>query len=268
MKEVLEDLKKNVDGIIGSFIIDKNGVVSAQNVPELMTEPIKSVSKTLHQFISVIKATRSVDKLTLDSDNAKLVTIISDGKLLVAITEKDISQRLFKIMSNLAVSELKELSKPQSPSPPSAFPAPLSASESKPVFDTLESTVLEGAQANFTLLDKYGKVIDVKKSNGLGEFNPGDTIEFYIVKTVKQKINVAKYKIKDSQTPLTRPAFDYIKICDLYDQLFSVASKRLLTLIGPKAGARFNEGADVVKKSYPKLFEGIDFTAEGKPEMR
>jgi hypothetical protein len=125
----------------------------------------------------------------------------------------------------------------------------------------LDEGVLQGAQASFTLIDRYGKVIDTKKSIPLDNFEPGDTIEFNIVKRVRQKINVARYKVKEA------PSFDVGKICGLYDQLFGVVGGRLARIVGPKSAVYFKEGADSIEKNYPRLFEDLSFSALGKPDM-
>jgi predicted regulator of Ras-like GTPase activity (Roadblock/LC7/MglB family) len=115
MKEILEELKGSMGGIVGSFIVTENGDVANQDVPELMEEPIIRVSKTLHHVIKVIRATRSVHKLTVDSENALLISIPADSRILVVIAEKDINQPLFKLMSNMAAAKVKD-----APTPPPA----------------------------------------------------------------------------------------------------------------------------------------------------
>jgi predicted regulator of Ras-like GTPase activity (Roadblock/LC7/MglB family) len=108
MKEILEELKGSMGGVIGSFVINGKGDVAANDMPELMGGVINKVSKTMHHVTSVIKATRSVDKITVDSDSAKLISIPTDGKILVVLAEKNINQPLFKLMSNMAVQKVKE----------------------------------------------------------------------------------------------------------------------------------------------------------------
>jgi predicted regulator of Ras-like GTPase activity (Roadblock/LC7/MglB family) len=183
MKEILEELKGSMGGIIGSFIVSENGVVLAQDVPNLMTEPLNKVSKTLHHVTNVIKATRSVDRLTVDSENAKLISIPADSRILGVVTEKTVNQPLLKLMSNMAVSKIKEAQ---------TIPA-------EPAAKTSE--------------------------------------------------------------------FDVEKICDLYDKLFAVPSKRLSNLIGPKSAIHFKEGTEDVRKSLQGLFDGISFDNTGKPDI-
>jgi len=118
MKEILSELKGSMKGIIGAFVVGEDGDIIAQDVPELMNEAVGKVSKTLHHVTNVIKSTKSVDKLTVDSDNAKLISIPVDGRILVVITEKGINQPLFKLMSNMALSKIK--SAPAAPAKPEA----------------------------------------------------------------------------------------------------------------------------------------------------
>ncbi len=264
MKDVLFELNKSVNGVIGSFIIDENGEIAAIAAPELMVGPIKKVSKTLHRFTKIIKTTRSVDKLSLDAENARLISIKANGRLLVVIAEKRMNKSIFNIMSYLAVAEIKDMppKMPEAGKPIAEEPVVVQDSEVRPAFEMLDKAQLDGAQASFSLVDRQGNVIHSARSIALDEVNPGDKLEFYMVRTLESKTHLASYKVKE---PLS---YDHDKICDLYDQLFGVAAQRVVNLIGPKSGVRFAEGADNVLKSYPDIFDGIDFGPDGKPNMR
>jgi predicted regulator of Ras-like GTPase activity (Roadblock/LC7/MglB family) len=178
MKEILEELKHSMSGIVGSFVVGKDGEVIANDVPDLMNDPVNRVSKTLQHVTSVIKATRSVDRLTVDSESAKFISIPVGEKMLVVIAEKNINLPLFKLMTNMAST-----------------------------------------------------------------------------------------KLKDAPTPPKEPSFDAGKICDLYDQLYGAAAKRLANIIGQKSATHFDEGSTAVKISYPNLFNGIRFDPTGKPDI-
>lgn len=112
MKETLEELKESISGIVGSFVIDEKGGVAAQDVPELMAGSVSKVSKTLHHVINVIKATKPIENMIIDSDNAKVIVMSANGRMFVVIAEKSINLPLFKLMSNMAISKIKEAPKP------------------------------------------------------------------------------------------------------------------------------------------------------------
>ncbi len=107
MKATLQELNKSMGGIIGSFVISENGNVLASELPEIMSVSLTNVSSTLHHVVNVIKTNRTVEKITVDSDSAKVIATPVDGRILVVITEKGINLPLFKLMSNMAVSKLK-----------------------------------------------------------------------------------------------------------------------------------------------------------------
>src|SRR3972149_4503868 len=94
MKDILVELKGSMGGIIGSFVIGGDGEVVAQDMPDLMAGSISKVSKTLHHVTNVIKATKSMDRLTVDSESAKLLSFPANDRLLVVIAEKNINQPL------------------------------------------------------------------------------------------------------------------------------------------------------------------------------
>jgi hypothetical protein len=102
MKEVLQELKGSMNGIVGSFVISEVGEVEAMDVPEIMEEPISKVAKTLHHVSNVIKSTKTVDKLTVDSKDL--------------VTEKNINRPLFKLISNMAITKVKKA--PMTPKAP------------------------------------------------------------------------------------------------------------------------------------------------------
>lgn len=116
MKNILEELKGSMKGIIGSFVVDADGKIAAEDMPDLMSGKIDTVSMTLHHVTDVIKATRSFDKITVDSDSAKLIAIPANDRILVVAAEKNLNLPLFKLMSNMATSKLKDA--PASPVKP------------------------------------------------------------------------------------------------------------------------------------------------------
>jgi predicted regulator of Ras-like GTPase activity (Roadblock/LC7/MglB family) len=116
MKEVLQELKGSMNGIVGSFIISEEGEVEAMDVPEIMEEPISKVAKTLHHVSNVIKSTKTVDKLTVDSKDLSLISIPAEKRILVVVTEKNINRPLFKLISNMAITKVKKA--PMTPKAP------------------------------------------------------------------------------------------------------------------------------------------------------
>lgn len=108
MKEILEELKSSMNGIVGSLVVGNDGEVIAKDVPDLMEDQVFSVSKTLHHVTSVIKATRSVDKLTLDTVSVKLISLPSEDRTLTVITEKNVNLPLFNLMSDIAITKIKD----------------------------------------------------------------------------------------------------------------------------------------------------------------
>lgn len=119
MKEILNELEESLGGIIGSFVIGKDGSLESSHVPDIMADAAGRVSKTLHHVTRVIRSTRTMDKLTVVSDNALLIALPLDDRILVVLTEKGINQALFKLMSNMAISKLQAI-----PSAPAAPPKP------------------------------------------------------------------------------------------------------------------------------------------------
>ncbi|GBE18048.1 hypothetical protein BMS3Abin16_00639 [archaeon BMS3Abin16] len=112
MKEILLELRESMSGVVGSFVLDEEGEIISQDMPELLEGPASKVSKSLHHVTNVIRATRSVDKLTVDSENAKFISLPAGDKVLVVVAEKTINQPLFQLMSNMAGEKLKKAKTP------------------------------------------------------------------------------------------------------------------------------------------------------------
>jgi len=108
MKVILEELKKSMGGIIGSFVIGEGGVLEAQDVPEVMHGHTETVSRTIYHTIHAMEEAKSVERMTVDSENAKLVVLPADGRLLVVIGEKNLNLPLFKLISSMIVSKIRE----------------------------------------------------------------------------------------------------------------------------------------------------------------
>lgn len=109
MEETLKELKENLTGIIGCFVIDENKNVIAHDMPELMTEPINRVSKPLNYIVNVIKSAKSFDRIIVDSECAKLIVMPANGRMLVVIAERGINLPLFRLLSNVTISKIKEV---------------------------------------------------------------------------------------------------------------------------------------------------------------
>ncbi|MFQ5800753.1 MAG: FxLYD domain-containing protein [Candidatus Hydrothermarchaeales archaeon] len=50
-------------------------------------------------------------------------------------------------------------------------------------------------QASLTLFDKYGKVLDSRKSVPIDRIDPGETVEINVIKSDILKVNVARYNL-------------------------------------------------------------------------
>ncbi|MFQ5887448.1 MAG: hypothetical protein ACE5HY_01995 [Candidatus Hydrothermarchaeales archaeon] len=109
MEETLKELKENIAGIIGCFVIDEDKNVAAHNVPELMAGFIGGVSKPLNYIINVIKSAKSFDRIIVDSECAKLIAMPANGRILVVIAERSINLPLFRLLSNVIISKIKEV---------------------------------------------------------------------------------------------------------------------------------------------------------------
>lgn len=108
MKEILDEFKQSMSGIIGAFILDNNGNVIASSMPEIMEDACKKVGKTIKNVVDVIRATKSFERMSIEAENGKFFIMHADGKVLVALTEKNINLALFKLMSNMAIVKVKE----------------------------------------------------------------------------------------------------------------------------------------------------------------
>ena len=108
MKATLEELKGIMDGIIGSFVIDENGEVAALELSEPLAEKAKKLSKLIHYVTTVMRSTRPFERIIIDSESLKLLTMSANEKMLVVIADKDIHLPLLKLVSMVAVKRLKE----------------------------------------------------------------------------------------------------------------------------------------------------------------
>ncbi|RMF91321.1 MAG: hypothetical protein D6733_01515 [Methanobacteriota archaeon] len=146
MKDTLEELRGSMGGILGSFVIGGQGGVDAEDVPEIMGGALPRVSKTIYHVLEAIGATKKLEKMTVDSENGKLIVIPAGERILVVIAEKSINVPLLRLMSNMAVSKIKAAP---------AVEAPKAAEEKKE-----EAPPAESAEAE-RILDVYGRMYEV-----------------------------------------------------------------------------------------------------------
>jgi predicted regulator of Ras-like GTPase activity (Roadblock/LC7/MglB family) len=107
MISTLDELKKIMSGIVGSFVIDEAGEVAAQSLPKKMEGNVQKMSKLIYLVINVMKATRPFDRVIMDSGDLKIIAMMTDGRILVVIAEKDTNLPLLKLVSNITLSRLR-----------------------------------------------------------------------------------------------------------------------------------------------------------------
>jgi predicted regulator of Ras-like GTPase activity (Roadblock/LC7/MglB family) len=107
MKATLEELKNIMNGIVGSFVINGNGDVVAQNLPDIMAEKASKISKLIFYTTGVMKSTTPFERIIMDSENVKIITIVFEGGVLVVLAEKEINLPLLKLVSKITVSRLR-----------------------------------------------------------------------------------------------------------------------------------------------------------------
>lgn len=108
MKDTLDELRGSMSGILGAFVIDETGAVAAESMPDIMKGASSKVSRAIKHVIDVIKATKTLDRITVDGENGKFILMTADGRVLVVLTQKEINLALFKLMSNMAAVKIKE----------------------------------------------------------------------------------------------------------------------------------------------------------------
>jgi predicted regulator of Ras-like GTPase activity (Roadblock/LC7/MglB family) len=172
MKETLKELKENIGGIIGHFVIDENRNVIARDVPKLMTGAIDKSSKPLHYIINVIKTAKTFDRIIIDCENAKLIAMPTGDRILVVIAEKNINLPLLRLLSNMAVSKIKDA------------PVAVSKNVSKTESQTADVPVL----ASDKLCNLYDSLFGIAAEK-LTIFYGADVIQMFDepVKEVKEK---------------------------------------------------------------------------------
>jgi hypothetical protein len=108
MIEGLEELKKIMSDILGSFIIE-NGEIVVQDMPEVLSENLDKLSKSIYFFTHAMKSTRPFERIIIDSRYLTSIVIPVNSRILVMLAEKTIYLPLFKLVSKSFVSRLPTL---------------------------------------------------------------------------------------------------------------------------------------------------------------
>lgn len=237
MKGILEELKGSVSGVIGSFVIDVNGRVPIQDMPDSLSEQTNKVSNTLHHVMNVIKSTKPADKISIDSNGGKVFVVVLGDNILVVVTEKTINKPLFNLMFNMAVSKLKEVTiEPVIPEEKVVPEKPSPVQE--------EKTVPEKSEPVKAAPEKPEPV----------------------QKTPTEKPAPTKSKpAKKESKPVAGDDID--EIFNVYDKLFDAVAKKITIMFGPGAAQIFEKNLDSVKSNYGELLEDVNFGNDGKPNM-
>jgi len=108
MKEILDEFRGSMAGILGAFVIDETGAVVAESMPDIMKGASSKVSRAVKHVVDVIKATKPLERITVDGENGKFILMNANGRILVVLTQKDVNLALFKLMGNMAAVKIKE----------------------------------------------------------------------------------------------------------------------------------------------------------------
>jgi hypothetical protein len=88
--------------------LNNEGNVAAYDLPQPLEDKAKKISKLIYYVINIIKASRPFERIIIDSENVKIIAILSKGRILVVVADKNINLPLLKLVSNITVSKLKD----------------------------------------------------------------------------------------------------------------------------------------------------------------
>lgn len=105
--EVLEKIKKDVAGVIGSIAIDKEGKIKFSNLPSELDENLSYVSQATYLLVKNIESTRGYERILVEGERGRVFIVNSDEGDLIFVMDNRVNLALFKIIIEKAKAQLK-----------------------------------------------------------------------------------------------------------------------------------------------------------------
>ncbi len=105
--EVLEKIKKDVAGVIGSIAIDKEGKIKFSNLPSELVENLSYISQATYLLVKNIESTRGYERILVEGERGRVFIVNSDEGDLIFVMDNRVNLALFKIIIEKAKAQLK-----------------------------------------------------------------------------------------------------------------------------------------------------------------
>lgn len=113
--EVLEKIKKDVVGVIGSVVIDKEGEIKFSDIPQEFASNLSYISQAIYLLVRNIESTRGYERVLIEGERGRVFIVNSDEGDLIFIMDNKVNLALFKILVEKAKAQLKIGEMPETP---------------------------------------------------------------------------------------------------------------------------------------------------------
>jgi predicted regulator of Ras-like GTPase activity (Roadblock/LC7/MglB family) len=106
MTKIFEQIRKAADGVVGSYIMDMNGDILANDVPDLFENELIHASGDLFQLIDIVKSKRLINNINIKADQGFIQLAINDNYILGTFTSKHVNDSLLTLVLNKAITRI------------------------------------------------------------------------------------------------------------------------------------------------------------------
>ena len=104
---ILDNVKREVAGVIGALVIDEEGEIKFSNLPTDFNENLSYVSQAANLLVKNLESTRGYERILIEGEKGRVLITSSDSGALIFVTNDKVNLALFKIMVEKARTQLK-----------------------------------------------------------------------------------------------------------------------------------------------------------------
>jgi len=104
---ILDKVKKDVAGVIGALVIDKEGEIKFSNLPADFNENLSYVSQAANLLVKNLESTRGYERILIEGEKGRVLITSSDNRALIFVVNDKVNLALFKIMVEKAKAQLQ-----------------------------------------------------------------------------------------------------------------------------------------------------------------
>lgn len=106
MTKVFDEIKHTVNGVIGSYLMNMEGEILSNNVPQLFSNELVNASKDLFQLVDIVKYERPIKSIHVKADQGYIHLSVTDNFILGTFASKHADESMLALVTEKAIMSI------------------------------------------------------------------------------------------------------------------------------------------------------------------